>query len=51
MRTGEDLAFLVGPKKGKGKDSSNPSPLEDKKKKKKIKCFYCKKVGQKQNEC
>ena len=50
MRTGEDLAFLAGSKKGKGKDSCNPSSSEDKKNKKKIKCCYCNKVGHKQNE-
>ena len=40
----------TGAKKGKNKDSSNPFSLKDKNKKK-IKCFYCKKVGHKQNKC
>ena len=51
MRNGEDSAFWARTKKGKGKDSSNPSSSDDKKRKKKIKCFYCNKSRHKQNEC
>ena len=44
-RNEEDSAFSAETKKGKGKDFSNPSSLDDEKKKKKIKCFYCTNQG------
>ena len=52
-RNEEDLTFSTVTNKGKGKDSSNPSFLDNKKKKKKkkIKCFFCNKSWHKQKEC
>ena len=49
-RNGEDSTFSAWTKKGKGKDSSNPSS-SDNKKKKMIKYIYHNKLGHKQNEC
>ena len=51
MRHIKDLAFSTRVKKGKDKDFSNPSSLEDKKCKRKIKCFYCNKARHKQSKC